>query len=123
MGNKFLSWLSHAEQAFVKGITVILHIAENEGEVAVAIFAPELGPLFNSTVAAVVMAGQKWAALGKQSGTGQQKLADVLTIAEPVISQALIDAGKPGDTAAVTDYINAVVKILNAVPAQVVAKP
>jgi len=55
MGNKFLSWLSHAEQAFVKGITVILHIAENEGEVAVAIFAPELGPLFNSTVAAVVI--------------------------------------------------------------------
>lgn len=121
MANKFVSLLEHAGQAFKKGLDVILNIAETEGEVAVATFAPQLGPIFNSTVTAIALAEQKYAALGQQSGSGQKKLADVLTIAEPVIAQALADAGKDHDTQAVTNYINSVVAVLNAAPAPVPA--
>ena len=52
------------------------------------------------------MAEQKYAALGKQSGTGASKLADVLQIAGPVIKQGLEDAGKSADDTAVQGYIN-----------------
>jgi hypothetical protein len=121
MSNKFVSWLEHVGQGFKKGLDFVLHIAETEGETAVAIFAPQLGPIFNTTVTAVALAEQKYAALGKQAGTGQQKLADVIAISGSVISQALIDAGKSGDTTAVSNYINAVVAVLNSAPAPVVA--
>lgn len=113
----FISVLKKIGADFKKGLDFILPWAAGAGEVAVGLFAPALGPLFNSTVAAVVLAEQKAAALGKQTGTGVQKLADVLQIMEPVIAEALKDAGKPNDTAAVTNYINSVVQVLNAAPA------
>lgn len=84
---------------------------------------PALGPLFNSTVNAVILAEQKAAALGKQNGSGPQKLADVLQIMEPVISQALQDAGKQHDTEAVKTYINGVVSILNTLPSSQPQQP
>lgn len=118
MSNKFISWLEQAGKDFAKGIEAILPIAETAGVVAVSSFAPELGPAFNTTVTAVALAEQKYAALGQQTGTGAQKLADVLNIAQPVISKALADAGKSSDTASVTNFINSVVTILNAVPAK-----
>lgn len=114
MGNKFVSWLEHIGKA-------ILHIAESrEVATAVQLFAPQLGSAFNLTVNACAMAEQKWAALGKQNGTGEQKLADVLLIAKPVIAQALADIGKPNDDAAVEKYVNSVVAVLNAAPAPIV---
>lgn len=116
MTNKFVSWLEHVGQDFKKGLDFALQFAATEGRVAVAILAPSLGPIFNTTVTAVALAEQNLTALGKQSGTGQQKLALVLQIAGPVISQGLIDAGKAGDTAAVTNFINSVVTVLNAAP-------
>lgn len=116
MTNKFVSFLEAVGKDFKKGLDVLLKFAP-EAETAVGIFAPQLGPAFNTTVNAVVMAEQKYAALGKQTGTGQQKLADVLQIAEPVIAQSLADAGKANDTASVTNYVNSVVAVLNAAPA------
>ena len=113
----FKSWLQHIGSEFKKGLEFILPIAEGAGEVAVQLFAPALGPMFNSTVAAVAMAEQKAAALGKQSGTGAQKMADVLQLMEPVIAQGLVDAGKTNSTADVTKYIESVVTILNTLPA------
>lgn len=82
-----------------------------------SVLFPALGPLFNSTAQAVILAEQNAAALGKQSGSGPQKLASVLAFMEPVISAALADAGKANDTAAVTNYINSVVNVLNNLPA------
>jgi hypothetical protein len=113
----FVSFLKAVGHDFKKGLNFILPWAEGAGEVAVSLFAPALGPLFNSTVSAVVLAEQKAAALGNQAGTGPQKLADVLQLMQPVIAQGLKDAGKDGSTAAVTSYINAVVQVLNAAPA------
>lgn len=118
MGNKFVSWLEDAGKKFAHGLLAVLHIAES-GQVraAVGLFLPQLGLPFNITMGAIVAAEQKYAALGKQTGTGPQKLADVLQIAEPVIAQALADMGKTHDTPAVIAYINNVVGVLNAAPA------
>jgi hypothetical protein len=113
----FISVLKKIGQDFKKGLDFILPWAAGAGEVAVGLFAPALGPLFNSTVAAVALAEQKAAALNTQSGSGPQKLADVLQLMEPVIAQALKDAGKDASTQSVINYINGVVTILNAAPA------
>jgi hypothetical protein len=119
MSNKFVTVLEAIGKDFEKGLSAILPYAQTMGETAVSLFAPSLGPLFNSTVTVVAAAEQKYAALGKQSGTGPSKLADVLQIAEPVIAQGLAAAGKASDTAAVTNYVNSVVTVLNAAPAPV----
>jgi hypothetical protein len=116
MANKFVSFLEAVGRDFMKGLAAATPYAPT-AELAVGIMAPELGPVFNTTVSAVVLAEQKYAALGKQSGTGPQKLADVLQIAGPVIAQGLAVAGKAADTAAVTGYVNSVVNVLQAMPA------
>lgn len=113
----FKSWLKKVGEDFKKGLDFILPWAEGAGQVAVSVFAPALGPLFNSTVTAVATAEQNFAALGNQDGSGPSKLAAVVTIAGGLIKQGLADAGKPNDDAAVQGYINAVVQILNAAPA------
>lgn len=113
----FKSALQKIGEDFKKGLDVILPWAETAGKVAVSIYAPALGPLFNQTVCAVALVEQKFAALGKQAGTGASKLADVLQIAGPLIKQGLADAGKDSDDAAVQGYINGVVAVLNAAPA------
>lgn len=121
MTNRFISWLEHVGQAFHKGLDVALPFAETAGKVAVAIFAPELGPIFNSTVAAVVTAEQGFAAVGRQTGTGASKLAAVAGLMGPLIKQGLADAGKQNDDSAVEKYITAVVTILNSLPAPAIA--
>jgi hypothetical protein len=113
----FKSLMKHIGESFKRGLDFILPWAEGAGEVAVGLFAPALGPMFNSTVAAVALAEQKATALGKQTGSGPQKLADVLQLMEPVIAAGLKDAGKQGTTAEVEAYINSVVQVLNAAPA------
>ena len=95
----------------------VLPYAATAGEVAVSAFAPALGPMFDSTVTAVVTAEKSAAAVGKQTGSGTQKLAAVVQLMGPLIAQGLQDAGKPNDTAAVEAYINSVVAVLNAAPA------
>ncbi len=115
----FISVLKAIGHGFKKGLDFVLPWAEGAGRVAVGLFAPSLGPLYNSTVMAVALAEQKYVALGQQSGSGAQKLADVLQLMEPVIAAGLADAGKEHDQAAVIAYINSVVTVLNAAPAPV----
>jgi hypothetical protein len=117
MSNKFVSFLEAAGKDFEKFLNVVLPYASTAGEVAVAAFAPSLGPLFNSTVSAVVTAEQAAAAAGKQTGSGASKLASVVTLMGPLISQGLKDAGKASDDTAVQGYVNSVVAVLNAAPA------
>src|ERR1035438_10768851 len=109
MSSKFVSFLEAVGKDFQKGLHFILPIAASSGEVAVSLFAPSLGPMFNSTVNAVVLAEQKYAALKQQTGTGASKLADVTQLIGPVIAQGLTDAGKTADATAVAGYVNSVV--------------
>ena len=113
----FISVLKAIGHDFKKGLDFVLPWAAGAGEVAIGLFAPQLGPLFNKTVTAVMLAEQNAAAIGKQDGTGAQKLAAVVQLIGPLISQGLEDAGRSKDDAAVQAYINAVVQILNAAPA------
>ena len=62
---------------------------------------------------AVLMVEQKYAAAGAQSGTGPQKLADVMTLVGPVVSRLLTQAGVTASTAYVQSLVSAVVAILN----------
>lgn len=117
MANKFWSILEAIGRDFKKGLSFLLPWAAGAGEVAVGLFAPALGPLFNQTVNAVLTAEQSAAAIGKQTGSGAQKLAAVVQLMGPLIAQGLADAGKSNDNASVQAYINAVVQVLNAAPA------
>lgn len=62
---------------------------------------------------AVVTIEQKAAAAGAANGTGAQKLADVLTLVTPTVTQLLTAEGLHVDTAYITNVVNAVVAILN----------
>ena len=117
MSNKFVSFLESVGKDFKKFLAFVLPYAAGPGEVAIAAFAPALGPMFNATVAAVVTAEQSAAAVGKQVGSGAQKLASVVQLMGPLIAQGLADAGKPNDNTAVQGYITSVVNVLNAAPA------
>lgn len=62
---------------------------------------------------AVLLVEQKYAAAGVQSGTGPQKLAEVMTLAGPVVTQLLSEAGISATATYIENLVNAVVAILN----------
>ena len=65
---------------------------------------------------AVLLVEQKYAASGVQSGTGQQKLAEVLLLAGDAVTALLAKAGIAATTDYVARLVSAVVAILNAQP-------
>jgi len=62
---------------------------------------------------AVLLVEQKYAAAGIQSGTGAQKLSEVLLLAGPVVTQLLTQSGIAASASYVQSLISAVVAILN----------
>ena len=67
---------------------------------------------------AVVLVEQKYAASGVQSGTGTQKLAEVMTLAGQAVTSLLAKAGVSNATSDyVESLVSAVVAILNVQPA------
>jgi hypothetical protein len=62
---------------------------------------------------AVATVEQKFAAAGNPTGTGAQKLAQVLSIVSPTVTELLTSEKIPVDSAYITDIVNAVVAILN----------
>jgi hypothetical protein len=62
---------------------------------------------------AVVTVEQKFAAAGNATGTGAQKLAQVLSIVSPTVTQLLSEEKIPVNSAYISDIVNAVVAILN----------
>src|ERR1035441_6683554 len=63
---------------------------------------------------AVLLVEQKYAAAGVQNGTGAQKLAEVMVLAEPAVTQLLSQAGIATSTAYIQSLVTAVVAILHA---------
>lgn len=117
MANK--SWLDKIGEEFKKGLDFLLTnpAATTAENIAIDTFAPGLGPLFQSTKAAVALAEQNATAIGQQKGTGAQKSAAVVQIAGNLIKTGLTDAGLPNDDAGVQKWIDAVVTVLKAAPA------
>jgi hypothetical protein len=116
MTSKFVSFLEAVGKDFTNALPWL-----QKGGAVLTLFDPAMGSLFNTTLNIVAVVEQKWAALGQQSGTGIQKLADAVQIGEPVIAQGLKLAGKPSTTADVEAYINSVVAVASLAPAPVAA--
>jgi hypothetical protein len=66
---------------------------------------------------AVLLVEQKYAASGVQSGTGTQKLAEVMTLAGSAVTSLLTQAGVTASATYVESLVSAVVAILNVQPA------
>jgi hypothetical protein len=113
---KVLSFLEHVGQDVEKGFDKAAPIIQ-DAEPYVSLVFPGFGPLFASTANAVIGTEQKFAAIGKQYGTGPSKLSSVLSVIEPVAQQLLAAAKLPSDSATVTKWINGVVALLNGIPA------
>lgn len=89
-------------------------------EKLVALIFPEAAPVATGLAAAttliqnaVLEVEQKYAASGVQSGTGKQKLAEVMALAGPAVTALLTQAGVSASTSYVQSLVSAVVAILN----------
>jgi hypothetical protein len=78
--------------------------------------SPEIAVVTNTIVAAALSTEQKFAAMGQQSGTGPQKLAEVLSIVGPSAEAALTKLGLLANEANVKGWIDSVVAFLNGIP-------
>lgn len=89
----------------------------------VSVADPELAPAAEAFLASlklvqttVIAVQQRWASEG--SAANAQKLADVLEIVEQPVVTMFAQAGLRVDTAYVTNLVNGVVALLNAMPTQ-----
>jgi hypothetical protein len=112
---KFLTILETIGKDVLKGVEEILPFAR-AAEPFVSVANPGAGALLTVTVGVVTEIEQKFAAINKQSGSGPQKLAEALGILEPYI----LSVFNSKDAAVATNYINAIVAMLN-IPAAVKA--
>lgn len=119
--NKFVSFLEAAGKDIEKSLAAIMPIAVGAEPLVNAAF-PGFGVLYNTTVGVVMAVEQKWFAIGQQSGTGTQKLADAVSILGSLVKQIYSVAGHDVSDAEVTEYINAVVALLNALPGGIIAQ-
>jgi hypothetical protein len=67
---------------------------------------------------AVLLVEQKYAASGVQSGTGAQKLSEVMLLTEQAVTSLLSQAGVSTDSSYLQSLVSAVVAILNVQNAQ-----
>lgn len=116
MAASFKSILSDIGNKLKEFFTKALPVAE-AAEPIVDVAFPGVAALYNSTVAEVSAAETAAIAAGAQSGTGAQKLAAVVAAITPTFAQYAAQNGLPAPTQAViTNYVNAVVASLNAIP-------
>jgi hypothetical protein len=122
MSNPVISFLERAGKAVAHGVvfflTKILPVTAKDAQLAaplIALALPAEGPIFATVVNAVLATESAYASLGKQAGTGQEKLAAVLTAVQTQLLPELQKAGLTGQAAidAITKYVNAIVGILN----------
>jgi hypothetical protein len=119
----FVGVLEALGKDFAKGLKWAVQYALPV-EKLVALLFPAAGPavavLANATTLiqnAVLLVEQKYAASGVQSGTGPQKLAEVLALAGDAIAALLAKAGITATADYIESLVSAVVAILNVQPA------
>lgn len=116
MSNGFVSFLKSVGSAFKKGLPIVIKAAQI-ADVGISIVNPALGGIINTSIATVLNVEQKFAAMGQQSGTGPQKLAEAVNILYPAFEQVFSQYGVQIDNTHVETYLNAIVAALNAFPA------
>ena len=120
MSNKVVKFLEWIGTEFEKGVTLFEKYEPEVAGIAGLIFPPAKAALAGASAAVhlvqntVVSIEQKYAASGKQNGTGTQKLAEVVSITTPAVLQLLSADGIQADASTVEDVANVVVAVLNA---------
>jgi hypothetical protein len=124
----FLGVLEAVGKDFAKGLKFALTYAVPVEKLAALLFpasAPVMSAAEDATTLiqnSVLAVEQKFAAAGVQSGTGSEKLSEVLTLSQGAVSTLLTQAGIKAEPDYVTCLVNAVVAILNAQPAPAPSK-
>ena len=123
MASGFVSLLSKIGSFFKEGLVFVEKYMVPTASLVGLLFpavAPEAAGVVTSVQliqAAVTEIEQKYAASGSASGTGSQKLADVLQIVTPAVTELLTKEGvKNVNQAYIQSIVNAVVAVLNAQP-------
>ena len=119
----FMGVLEAAGKDFAKGLKFVIPYAIPAGKLVGLLFpaaapvAAEAADAVSLIQTAVLMVEQKYAASGVQSGTGAEKLGDVLLMATDSVTSLLAKAGIAVTPAYVSKLVSAVVAILNVQPA------
>ena len=115
----FVSVMETIGKGFAKGLKWAVEYAVPV-EKLVGLLFPAAAPIANEVAdatsliqTAVLLVEQKYAASGAQSGTGAQKLAEVLLLTEQSVTALLALAGITVDASYLQNVISAVVAILN----------
>jgi hypothetical protein len=115
----FVSVLETIGKGFAKGLKWAVEYAVPV-ERLVGLLFPAAAPIANELAdatsliqTAVLLVEQKYAASGVQSGTGVQKLAEVMLLTEQSVTALLAKAGVSADTSYIESVVSAVVAILN----------
>ena len=116
MTNKIETFLSAVGKLFKEGLSKIVPIAQAAVPI-IASLDPGAGAILSTTIGVVAEVEQKFAAMGKQSGTGPQKLADAVSILTPLLTTGLSEAGQAATAAKIEKYISDAVALLNDIPA------
>ncbi len=120
----FVSVLETIGKGFEKGLKWAVEYAVPVERLAALLFpsaAPVALGVANATSliqTAVLLVEQKYAASGVQSGTGTQKLSEVMLLTEQAVSSLLSGAGIAADSGYLQSLVSAVVAILNVQSAQ-----
>lgn len=115
----FVSVLETIGKGFEKGLKWAVEYAVPVERLVGLLFpaaAPVAGEVADATSLiqnAVLLVEQKYAAAGKQNGTGAEKLAEVLLLTEQTVTALLSKAGIQASTAYIQQIVSAVVAILN----------
>jgi hypothetical protein len=119
MRMSFISVLEDVGKGFMKGLNWAVSYAIPV-EKLVALLFPQVQPVAAGVVSAttliqtaVLQVEQKYAASGVQSGTGTQKLAEVLLLAGDAVTSLLAESGIQADSNYISSLVSAVVSILN----------
>jgi hypothetical protein len=119
MRMSFVSVLEAIGKGFAKGLQWAVEYAIPV-EKLVGLLFPAAAPVANEVAdatsliqTAVLLVEQKYAASGVQSGTGAQKLAEVMLLTEQSVTALLTKAGINADSSYIANVVSAVVAILN----------
>jgi len=119
MWMSFTSVLETVGKGFAKGLKWAVEYAVPV-EKLVGLLFPVAAPAVNEVAdatsliqTAVLLVEQKYAASGVQSGTGAQKLSEVMLLTEQSVTALLAKAGITSNSSYIANLVSAVVAILN----------
>jgi len=127
--NKFLSVMEVIGKDCLKALGEVEKYLPTAAALAAILFPGQTGTIAAVVTGtdliqkAVVSVEQKMAAAGKTQGSGAQKLADVLSLTVPTVTQLFAQAGLKVDQTYLTKVVNAVVAVLNVQASAVAVEP